>query len=687
MNKLFRKLSDQFNQHSGALEEYIDTSGADVAPRQHYDIRAFYSDDLTVPRTMRDMDYWNVTFIEGTEMSVLDSPRIITGRSVAARQVGTINDLTNLELDQMSMADLDLYTLEGGNEGWPLNDPDVVVGKDATERYANTIQVTLTDGVDKTVSSSVPDNIIADFDRAGIDYFIELALPDFPAQAATPRLDLANSWIDFSSSSTYAAGQTNSFRFSDSLNDLTAGGNTYWRINRNQLTNVDLSNLRGVRFRLRSVGNMTFKAMAMRLLPQDYTFDMIDIDTRRGHLRRSVPRDSGAEPATSSTGLRFYSTTRPKNGKMVARFNSGNRPTSPNNNELQLSMRHDVVENDRVIAWIKSNTTNTTIELRKIRAGVSTLVYTATGTLANETDYFFSFEVYEDKFRAQIHKSHGSFFGDLVIDTGWQTIDYIARGFMGWQFQPYNYDFVVDYITVGDVEFGRFESTPFKSINPVKGVTIASNESLRFDLSEGLYVESGDAIVTDDLFFGNPGASKKFIRSGLNWQGGYMTNDFIYIGNPRYLRVSGNIFPLLATGQTALRGQYRVVLLDKNDSVAYIGKIRNLLPSQWNDFDIHINADFAPGFYRLMVQQTGFFADTFWIDNLKLEHLSIAWEILPGGTTWYPAMFAKDKLHSSVNFIPVASNQIKVRAIALSDDAWISDYEVVPHYGYPGRVT
>jgi hypothetical protein len=134
-----------------------------------------------------------------------------------------------------------------------------------------------------------------------------------------------------------------------------------------------------------------------------------------------------------------------------------------------------------------------------------------------------------------------------------------------------------------------------------------------------------------------------------------------------------------------LRGQYRIVLMDKYDCVGYIAVIRGLLPNQWNHFTIHMNTNFAPARYRILVHQTGFYPDTFYLDNVKVEHLTTAWEISPNnGTNWFPLLTAKGQ-YSGINFISQPGQQLKLKAIALTDQSWISEYELVPHvrHTYP----
>lgn len=692
MTQLFTSLTEEFNNRSGSLINYVDSTGTVITPRRHYNIRSFYNDDITVPRTMLDFKYNNVGSIDGLQMIVLDTPRIVQGRSLTARTMASLDTFNMTSLDAYTQTDLDLLTIASGNEGWPTSDPDVTVGKDASERYANTIQIVVTTAATKIVASTFTDNILTGFDSVGSTYNIEVVLPSFPAQGSAAYLDLANSFIDFTSDASggYAAGQTDSFRFNQSLNSLTAGGNTYFQINRNSLTHANLTALTGVRFRLIALGGtFTFKAQSIRLIKADeYTFSTLDVDTKRGTWRRSVPRDSGAEGSTFNDY--YLAGTRPKNVTLVGKFNSGHLDAAIGNpNILHVNARKSATVDTRILGQVLSYASNTQIILYDVAAGVFTSRYASGWTLpalTPEKDYMLILEAYENKARVSVYSAFGAFYGTLVGTSGWQTVTTIQRGYIGFNLQPYNYDFSLDYITVGDAEFGRVVSSNFQSTTPVQGATIITQTSNPIDLTQGQLTAAGDGVLTNDPTRGNPPPSFKVVRDGTGFQGGIVTQNPIFIGNPKYLKISGDIFPSPSSG-SALRGQYRMAFLDKNSSVGWMGYLRNLLPNQWNHFEIPVSANLAAANYTIIIQQTGNYADTFWLNNFAFSHLSMAWEASPdNGTTWYPFLTAKDSQYTAVNFLTNAGTNLVVRGIALSDTAWTSQYEIIPFYGYPGHV-
>jgi hypothetical protein len=685
---LFRSLNDEFDSHQGMwTDSFID--GGSTTYMRHYDIRAFNGSDLTVPRTLPDFRYWNADHFNGMNMTTLDAPRSIEGYSVAARTMAELDaEYDQSELGAETLQEIELYALATGGEGWPVGDPNVTFGKDSALRWSPSIRVTLTSAVTKTVTSTFRDNLIADFPVDGVTtYYIELALPDFPAQAAPSHLDLANSYIDFTSSPTYVAGDTDSFRFDQSLVSLTGGGDLYWRINRNSLVNVDLANITGIRFRLRSVGNMTFVAQAMRQYQaSQFGFPGMGIDTKRNVFKRIVPQ-VGVDPAIATVDINnavAFSGTRPSNVTQIVKFNTGH--LTANSAYIDLIARWNPDVNYNLIStYLGMNTTGTSFGIRERTNGVDLVgLNTASGAaLANETDYYYVWEIIGDQVKASLYRAQGAFFGPLILATAWTTTTRLGRGHVGYQVTADNYDFSVDWIKNKHAEFASYKSVGQTSITPYAGATLYPKATPPQDLAGSTLIPSGDATVTLDGTKGDPAPSYKFVRSGISWFGGFQSTDFLFIGDPKHLVVRGKIFPPVA-GRT-----YRALLIDKADTVSWIVDLENLQINQWNDFEIPVNANIAPANYRFVLQQVGFHNDTFWMQDIHLEHDTFAWSASPdGGQNWYNFYNVLGEQYNSANFKsnPVTDRtNLVVRASALSDNARIQGYEIIPTYEYPGH--
>lgn len=503
--------------------------------------------------------------------------------------------------------------------------------------------------------------------------------------AAGSRLDLANSFIDFTSDVAYDPAKTDSIPFTASLNPISAGGNTFFRINRDSLVNANLSNLSGIRFRLKPYLDMSFVAQAMRIYKAgDFTFPSVAVDTKRNALSLEVPQVGvNAAGGMVSTNPIYFTGVRPKNAVQVARFNTGHLTVDPDDSIVTLYFRSTSATGNKLYSRMKLHTTASVLDLFQITDGATpvNISTTSSGALINDTDYFLVTEVADDKIRATIYRSKGAFFGAQIMTSGWITTSLIQRGEIGYAFAAKSFDFSVDWVRNSHAEFAKYESVSEASIRPMIGATIYPETTPAIDLTDQNFIVSGDATLTTDPNFGAPAPSTKFVRTGASFFGGLQTTNFIFVGDVKHSYLTGKLFP-----QSTLY-PFRILLIDKNDTVAFMQYIQDLKVGQWNEFTISLNAVIAPEAYRVVIQQVGFVAGTFWLQDFKLNHDSFAWSASPnGGTNWYQFYNATDAPYKGVNFKPTPGNMLRVRAVSLTDSARIIGAEVVPHYGYVGQV-
>lgn len=679
-------LTDHFTSNTGEFVGYLDASQAPVPTGKHYNIRSFHSDSVTVPTSMINLRNTNVTALNGDTMLALNSPMTFVGTNIPALQMGQMDVLSMSSLDSNRMVNME-GVVSPGVESW--SGTGVTITRDAGQGYQNTIQVALTGGVGATATSTYVDDLNTNFTDYS-DYVIALQLLGFPAQIAAAHLDLANSFIDFTSDAGYAAGLTDTFSFADSTNDLTAGGNVTWQIPRASLTHVNLSNIIGIRFRLLSVGNMTFEAANMSMYsPSAINNNYISIDTKRNWVYKNPGYQTtsgvygagdygagnynvgGAVTVNANTEM-ILPGSRPKNVTVVTKFMPGTVvPSSPST--ITLYAREYGFPVNGVLTF---DSAGSTLAINDVNGNLYT-----SGTLAAlsaNQEYYLVFEAYENKLRLTVWNGTGTFYGSNVFNSDWQTtIAGVGRGYIGFEFNPANYDQYLKYFTVGDSEFARFESKPFQRFTNSKGASIASVTSPTINLIQGIYGNYGDAAYSTSNTKGTPLPPSIYVqRTGTQWTGGLITVP-LFIGNPAYLSIVGDIFPV-PTGST-INGEYKIIFQNEINQIGYVATLENVLPNQWNHFEIPFNGQLAADNYHVIIEQTGFFADSFYLDNFSLNYLTFAWEVSPdNGSTFYPFLTAVNDQWKSVNFNGNIGKSLIVRGIALTDQSWIQSYELVP---------
>lgn len=652
-------LNDDFDRHDGAMINYVTVPDQTVSltARHHYDIRAFHTIDITLPFTQTDYNFWN-------------------GYQYNSLGVGNNRSLGGL----------------GGTEVWNTTGGTVTVGKNSSYRYANTISMVIPSGTSASgiygvttygtsaygsstiiVSSSFTDDLLTDFNDPNRTYYIELVLRNFPAQSATPHFDLSNSFIDFSTTTNFAVGTVDSIALSSTLNDVSAGGDTFLRFPRTLLRTSTLSALSAIRFRLTAVGGTaTFTAQDMRLVDDQYTYQLIDVDTKRKQLTRSIPRAGGTE-SSSVFGDVYFKGENPKDTTYITQFNAGHNPTG-NDNVLRHFFRTQI-NGDRLEVRLAARDTQSRLSIIQTVSGVSTtLTQTATNSniLATETFYYLITELSGTQMRASIYQRNGITLGSLVYTTGWVTVSITSRGLVGYSFEPYNYDFTVQAIGPQTTSFATFQTKDFNSRKLVRGATLFPTNSTPVNLVSSLTPTAwGDAtlaIATDGEITAT--------RTGTLTQGGVRYTPAMFIGDASQLTISGYIWTVQS------QGTYRIALVDEVDEVQWLGIIPIVLANQWNYFNLSISPGLIPETSYLHVQQSGSYSGSFILRDINLSYNTIAWSISPdSGTTWQPFLSALGEEYTGAMF-SAPTTKIRVQAVATTDQGWISGYQLEPQYTY-----
>lgn len=686
--QLFDSLSEDFDSPIGILEGYLSGEGDPKLLQHHYDLRGFYNDEINVPNTIWDMKYWNVNHFDTVTMHALGSHRVLTGREFRPRTLAEINQYTMSELNELTMQQLDFLIISIGNEEWNEDSSSIIVKKDPEWRYMNTLILHIPAGNTVEANSFYTDDILTGLNEAGIIYYIE-GLLKMPAQADPSHVDLDDSFIDFSSSETFQPSVTDSLRLSDSLTSLT-GGNSFFRFNRDSIINADLTNIKAVRFRIKAEGpdNITVKVQNLRIVHSGVQFNQgVEIDGKRQRLGRSIQRD-GSEPLDNFFDFFVFPQTRPVNFVEYVRFNSGHHPSAPDKNELAISGRRTKDGSSFITCTLTSNADEARISITHSVAGeVNSPIFqtpSATNVLPQERGLLFVVHFEDERVRADIYEEHGTFIGNLLLTTGWQEVPIVRRGHVGFFHKPYMHDFYLSSLRNGGAEFAHVEGSTFHTRSPILGGVLYTKNSPSIDILDGhQLLPHGDVTITSSPAFGNPPPATKIERSGTEWLGGLQSDTSIPLDlvDVRHIYARGSIYPV-----EQVRGEYRIAIVDAHGSVAFLGYIQNLIQNQWNNFEIPIHSTLIPSNYFFQIHQTGFYNDTFYIDNISLDHESVIWELsVDGGNLWLPFLSSINNPYKALH-MPMAGNQIRIKATAVSDRAWIGQgYEFKPIYRLPGH--
>ena len=259
--------NESFEASNGSISGYITsiTTQATVTPQVHYNLRSFYSAHRQSSRTMDDLTFWNVAAFQGITMDEMQTITLQGTKSFNSQ--GILDTYQQSYLDKQNQSSIEYAYVD--NEQWTntstYSGTLMTLQADPAYRYANTLRVVMSGTNPEGSFSSTfnSDDIITNYNNPSETYYIELVLTGFPGQSSTPRVDLNNSYIDFSSDNTgnYSGTVTDSIPFSLSEYSLNFSStqDAYFRVNRNLLTKCDLTAITNIRFRLTCLGTGTIR--------------------------------------------------------------------------------------------------------------------------------------------------------------------------------------------------------------------------------------------------------------------------------------------------------------------------------------------------------------------------------------------------------------------------------------------
>ena len=288
-------LTEEFNDSRGVIwknyDAYQQIDRTNMAKLKHVDIRTFNNADETAPLTVLNLSTLSMAY-----------------------------------LNTQTMTQLQATTSLGQGEAWSGATASQLVG----DSYVRSLSIT-TDGSGNATASSVLNGL------GTIDLLTGFADDDhivlsFPSYATT--LTAASCFLDLTSHPTgnFATGPTASAAFSTSITSPTNGSPSELRFLRSQFSSIDLSKVTGVRIRLVGAVSTAYKLIGgIRLLSKNWLYTGIDLDTRYGRLRRTVPRNGNVAAAKDFTWPILWRASevpgendpRPIDAEMGVVFNTG----------------------------------------------------------------------------------------------------------------------------------------------------------------------------------------------------------------------------------------------------------------------------------------------------------------------------------------------------------------------------
>jgi hypothetical protein len=257
-----------------------------------------------------------------------------------------------------------------------------------------------------------------------------------------------------------------------------------------------------------------------------------------------------------------------------------------------------------------------------------------------------------------------------------------------------------------EIESFTFESAGYAILRtkqllcdtPVDGAQLYTKDSGYKNVFESFSPKNPDENVVID-WSNAPYSSEGSFRidpKGQKYYPGFISNQFT-INNWAHVFIDFDIWvPSNLTTENLkpkiyLQSADFTVLDEENVPVEYLGPLSfNFTPNVWSSVSKSLRdfERYPTGEYFLIVASDEPHNKSFWTDNVKINQQTIEWEIRAiSGGAWFPFRNTVNEMYGAVH-LPASQRgtEIQLQARALTEDAWVSEYTLRPHYAELGRL-
>lgn len=259
---------------------------------------------------------------------------------------------------------------------------------------------------------------------------------------------------------------------------------------------------------------------------------------------------------------------------------------------------------------------------------------------------------------------------------------------------------------IEDVEMRSFDFAPtsyallrtkvIETETPVDGAQLFTVDSGYVNVFEFLRPNRAEEFVELDPTKSISGSSYKLTGAGLGQYPGLISNQFD-VDNWDHIFVEFDIWvpgDLATNNLTRPRFYLRpadFAFSDEANQSGLVGPITfSFVPNTWTPVSISLSkfSQYLTGNYKFIVASVLPHKTNIWIDNVKVKKQTVEWEIRTRrGGAWMPFRGMMNEQYAAIHFPPnQTGSELQLQARALTEDAWISEYTLVPRYAPLGRI-
>lgn len=288
-------------------------------------------------------------------------------------------------------------------------------------------------------------------------------------------------------------------------------------------------------------------------------------------------------------------------------------------------------------------------------------------------------------------------------DGAWSNV----RGRIGWYAEFSDLDAHISSFNLESAAYASMTTKTFISETPVDGAqifTVDSGDKNLFTGFTSLNVE--DEVLIDNQKSLSGQGSLVFHSLGGSFRPGVQSNEF-FVEDWNHLFIEFDIWIPKRFKTNVLRP--KLWLLPAEHEKDTVGSYTGQVPDDAVAFDFvagawsHVSIDFRNisaknGAYRLIIGADGdgntsasaAFKGRWWFDNVRINRQTVEWELRATdapNNTWVPFRRNTNLKYGALHLSEDrAGRKIELQAKALTEDAWIAEYTLLPRYVSPGRI-
>jgi hypothetical protein len=291
----------------------------------------------------------------------------------------------------------------------------------------------------------------------------------------------------------------------------------------------------------------------------------------------------------------------------------------------------------------------------------------------------------------------------IVSGATWSTIG----GRVGWYGSVSDKDMSISSFNLGSASYANLVTKPFISETPIEGAQLFTVDSGDKNIFERFFpLSQSDTVQIDNQKTVSGEGSYVFESFGTATNPGAISNQFT-VNDWNHIYIEFDIWIPKTMNKNEIRPKLMLRPTEQPEGTSgndvfsgvvpsYAPVAFDFIPSSWSHVTLDLRGSQAKnGEYFLVILSDGdgnieqsYFRNKWWIDNVKINTQTIEWEMrsIENGS-WTPFRRNVNRQYGGLHLPETQiGRHLQLQAKALTEDAWIAEYTLIPKYSSIGKM-